>query len=133
MFNEILKQAMQEKGLNLTGLSAATGIGKSSISQYLSGKNEPSEKRKEMMAVALGYPVDYFKVVQIQADISADAPNLPVATVARLMGKSKEFVYQGLRDGVFPWGYGVKMGKNWSYYISPVMFTKLTGLQLAAE
>jgi transcriptional regulator with XRE-family HTH domain len=130
MFNEILKQAMQEKEMNLTALSAATGIGKSSISQYLSGKNEPPEKRKEVIATALGLSVDYFKTAEIQEDISADTPNLPVTTAARLMGKSKEFIYQGLRDGVFPWGYGVKMGKNWSYYISPVMFTKCTGLAI---
>lgn len=41
-----------------------------------------------------------------------------------------EFVYQGLRDGVFPWGYAVKMGKNWSYYISPIAFSKHTGLAI---
>lgn len=130
MFNEILRQAMQEKEITQTALSAATGISKSGISQYLSGKNEPSDKRKEKIAVALGLSPDYFKKVEVTDSISADAPNLPVMTAARLMGKSKEFIYQGLRDGVFPWGYGVKMGTNWSYYISPVMFTKYTGLQI---
>ena len=128
MFNEVLKQVMTEKELNLTAVSAATGIGKSSISQYLSGKHEPSDKKKEAIATALGLPADYFKTAQVQEDIAGDTPNLPVMVAARLMGKSKEFIYQGLRDGVFPWGYGVKMGKNWSYYISPVMFTKCTGL-----
>ena len=33
------------------------------------------------------------------------AINVPVPLIARLMGKSKEFVMQGLRDGVFPWGF----------------------------
>ena len=45
------------------------------------------------------------------------------------MGKSKEFVMQGLRDGVFPWGYAVKM-KNWSYFISSVKFTEYTGIEI---
>lgn len=130
MFDEILKQAMQEKGITQTALSAATGISKSGISQYLSGKNEPSDKRKEMIAVALGLPPDYFKKAEVTDSISADTPNLPVMTAARLMGKSKEFIYQGLRDGVFPWGYAVKMGSNWSYFISPTMFTKYTGLTI---
>lgn len=128
MFNEKLKQAMQEREMNLTALSAATGIGKSSISQYLSGKNEPTDKRKKVIAEALGVDVDYFKKAEIRAGITPETPNLPVMTAAQLMGKSKEFIYQGLRDGVFPWGYGVKMGKNWSYYISPVKFAECTGL-----
>lgn len=130
MFSEKLKHAMKEKDMNLTALSAATGIGKSSISQYISGKNEPNDKRKEVIAAALGIDTDYFKKAAIHETISSEEPNLPVMVAARLMGKSKEFIYQGLRDGVFPWGYGVKMGKNWSYYISPVMFTKCTGLQI---
>lgn len=130
MFAEKLKQAMQEKEMNLTALSVATGIGKSSISQYLSGKNEPTDKRKAVIAEALGLPDDYFKHKLIKREITGNAPSLSVTTVAQLMGKSKEFVYQGLRNGVFPWGYGVKMGKNWSYYISPAMFTKCTGIEV---
>lgn len=131
MFSEMLKKAMQEKDMNLTALSAATGIGKSSISQYLSGKNEPPDKKKATIALAMGLPTDYFKKVQIQSDLSSSEVNLSVIVAAKLMGKSKEFIYQGLRDGVFPWGYAVKMGKNWSYYISPVMFQKCTGLVLS--
>lgn len=122
MFGEALKQAMQEKGISQSELSAATGICKSGISQYLAGKNEPSKARKKLLAVALGLPTDYFDNTEVEA------PNLPIMTAAKLMGKSKEFIYQGLREGVFPWGYAVKMGSNWSYYISPVMFSKCTGL-----
>ena len=128
MFKDKLKQLMDDKNLNLTELSAATGTGKSSISQYLSGKNEPAEKRKTAMAVALGVDADYFKQAAVKADMAADAAVLDVKTVAKLMGKSKEFVYQGLRDGVFPWGYAVKIGSHWSYYISPAKFTEYTGI-----
>lgn len=130
MFREILKQAMDDAGMNASALAAATGIGKSSISQYLSGKNEPADKRKEVIAQALGLEADHFLKSEVQDTINPDDPNLSVMKVARLMGKSKEFIYQGLRDGVFPWGYAVKMGKQWSYYISPMMFTKYTGLTI---
>ena len=131
MFSEMLKQAMQDKDMNASALSAATGIGKSSISQYLSGKNEPPEKKKSVIAIAMGLPPDYFKKVQIESDLDASEVNLSVLVAAKLMGKSKEFIYQGLKDGVFPWGYAVKMGKNWSYYISPVMFQKCTVLVIS--
>lgn len=128
MFKDELKKAMEAVEMNATSLSVATGIGKSSISQYLSGRNDPPDKKKEILAVGLGLESNYFLKESIQEIITKETPNLPVMTAAQLMGKSKEFIYQGLRDGVFPWGYGVKMGRNWSYYISPVMFAKHTGL-----
>ena len=127
MFSDLLKQAMEERDWNATALSAATGIGKSSISQYLSGKNEPTEKRKAVIAVALELPPDYFKTKTVQVDVSNTA-KLTVTHAAKLMGKGKEFVYQGLRDGVFPWGYAVNMNGRWNYYISPVKFQECTGL-----
>jgi hypothetical protein len=35
----------------------------------------------------------------------------------------------GLQDGVFPFGYAVKIsGKRFSYYISPKKFSEYTGL-----
>lgn len=121
-FAEQLKQVMRDKSITLTDLSRLTGIGKSSISQYLSGKNEPTKKRKELIEQALGCSFRRCEPTKLSVD-----------TVARLMGKSKVFVYQGLRDGVFPWGYGVKVGTNWSYYISPVMFAKHTGIEVKED
>lgn len=128
MFNEMLKTAMEDAGMNATALSAATGIGKSSLSQYLSGKVVPPDKKKEQIALAMGLEADYFKKKQINLDLENKGSNLPVIVAARLMGKSKEFVYQGLRDGVFPWGYGVNMNGRWSYYISPAKFVECTGI-----
>lgn len=49
-FSEKLKNLMSELGLSQSKLSDLTGIGKSSISQYLSGKNEPSKDRKKEIA-----------------------------------------------------------------------------------
>lgn len=115
MFSEMLKKAMQEKDMNLTALSAATGIGKSSISQYLSGKNEPPDKKKTTIALAMGLPADYFKKVQIQSDLSSSEVNLSVIVAAKLMGKSKEFVYQGLKDGVF-----LFCPKKWQQKLKPL-------------
>lgn len=46
-FAEKLKVLMGELDLSQSKLSDLTGIGKSSISQYLSGKNEPSKDRKD--------------------------------------------------------------------------------------
>lgn len=127
-FRGRLKSLMDELGISQTKLSLMTGIGKSSISQYLSGKNEPSEARRKGIARALGVQEDYFEQFGPVADISQDACiNVPIPVAAKLMGKSRDWVAQGLQDGVFPWGYAVKL-KKWSYFISSVKFTEYTGI-----
>lgn len=129
-FAEKLKALMGELDLSQSKLSDLTGIGKSSISQYLSGKNEPSKDRKKEIARKLGVQEDYFDTFETAATVQHDGVfNLPVTLAAKLMGKSKEWVRQGLRDGVFPWGYAVKF-TNWSYFISSVKFTEYTGIKV---
>ena len=132
-FAEKLKVLMGELDLSQSKLSDLTGIGKSSISQYLSGKNEPSKDRKKEIARKLGVQEDYFDTFdtfETAATVQHDGVfNLPVTLAAKLMGKSKEWVKQGLRDGVFPWGYAVKL-TNWSYFISSVKFTEYTGIKV---
>lgn len=129
-FAEKLKALMGELDLSQSKLSDLTGIGKSSTSQYLSGKNEPSKDRKKEIARKLGVQEDYFDTFETAATVQHDGVfNLPVTLAAKLMGKSKEWVKQGLRDGVFPWGYAVKL-TNWSYFISSVKFTEYTGIKV---
>ena len=130
-FSQRLRQIMEELSLSQADLSKMTGIGKSSISQYISGKNEPSKKRQKEIAQALGVADDYFDLPLTQTTEiqSGTVINLPIGLVANLMGKSKAWVSQGLQDGVFPWGYAVKL-KNWSYFISSVKFTECTGIEI---
>lgn len=61
-FAKKLKNLMDELNITQSKLSKLTGIGKSSISQYLSGKNEPSKARKFEIARALGVEEDYFEM-----------------------------------------------------------------------
>lgn len=132
-FAEKLKVLMSELDLSQSKLSALTGIGKSSISQYLSGKNEPSKDRKKEIARTLGVQGDYFEQFEAAETVQhGSAVNVPVSLIASLMGKSKQWVMQGLRDGVFPWGYAVKMTK-WSYFISSVKFTEFTGIEVPVK
>lgn len=127
-FADKLNQLMKETRITQSQLHQLTGIGRSSISQYLSGKNEPSEARKKEIALALGVQEDYFQQIEIAATISRNpCVNLPVPVAAKLMGKSKTWLMQGLRDGVFPWGYAVKLTK-WSYFISSSKFEEYTGI-----
>lgn len=43
---------------------------------------------------------------------------MTVKDAARLMGKSEQFVRVGLQQGVFPFGYAVKISTKYTYYIS---------------
>lgn len=129
-FTDKLNKLKSELGLSQTEICELTGIGKSSISQYLSGKNEPSKERKKQIARALGVRETYFEMFEPATTVQHDGVvNLPVTLAAKLMKKSKEWVMQGLRDGVFPWGYAVKL-TNWSYFISSKKFTEYTGIEV---
>ena len=122
-FADKLKNLMKELDLAQSKLSDLTGIGKSSISQ-------PSKDRKQEIARALGVQDNYFEMFEPAATVQHNGVvNLPVPLAAKLMKKSKEWVMQGLRDGVFPWGYAVKL-TNWSYFISSVKFTEYTGIEV---
>ncbi len=131
MFANKLKEAMKEEGLNPTALSAKTGIGKSSISQYLSGKNEPPTKRKHLIATALGKEPGYFDDEEDPYGVLNSRGNLSVQVAAKMMGVTPMFLYMGLREGRCPFGYAVKMpGGSYKYYISPKRFQDYTGISL---
>lgn len=138
MFNDNLKRIMQEKSYNVTKLSKESGIGKSSISMYLSGKNVPLPERIQVLADALDCNIADLAEVpenvptkQVIGFDTKEVFNVPVETAAKLMHKKNNFVYEGLRQGIFPWGYAVKTSSTWSYYISSMKFTECTGIQVS--
>lgn len=136
-FNEKLKQAMQQLGINQAQLVGMTGIGKSSISQYLSGKNVPSEERQKNIAVSLGLAPDYFKQGVVAAVTKADGngvPKLDVQIAAKLLGMNHNTVRKGLQQGAFPWGYAIHTSENrWSYFINATRFEEIEGISLAGK
>lgn len=123
-FADRLKQVLADKNISQADLVVLTGIGKSSISQYISGKNVPSTERQKEIAIALRCPADYF-------DEPISDKRLTVQQTARLMGVSTKFVGLGLQQGVLPFGYAVKTSSQWSYFISAVKFTEHTGIEVS--
>lgn len=132
MFSEKLKKAMDERDMSQSQLSALSGIGKSSISQYLSGKNVPTDKAKKKLADALDVSVDYFNGETVHLDPVPDGcklKNVSVERAAKLLGKSKQFVRVSLQRGIAPFGFAVKgTGDKWSYHISPKKFYDYAGV-----
>lgn len=135
-FSEKLKQAMQELHLNQRQVCGMTGKSKGSVSQYLSGKQIPSEDVQRDIAVSLGIDPDYFTredptVVVMPKEALADGKikKLLPEDVAVLMGLGKETVRLGLQQGVFPWGYAIKTSEHrWSYFINAKRFAEIEGV-----
>lgn len=132
IFAQRLKQAMDEQRVTQTDLCTKTGLGKSSVSQYVSGKNIPNGVRMKMLADALNVSSDWLSgSVDEPAIEPGHLNNLQVEVAAKLMGVGKQFIRVGLRNGTFPFGYAVLMPSGkYRYYISPKKFTEYTGIEI---
>ena len=138
MFSEKLKKAMQELHLNQRQVCGMTGKSKGSVSQYLSGKQIPSEDVQRDIAVSLGLDQDYFTKDNSQTVVlptkevrNGVIPRLDVEKAAKLLQMNHNTVRKGLQQGVFPWGYAIKTSENrWCYFINAKRFAETEGVGL---
>ena len=137
-FSEKLKTAMQELHLNQRQVCGMTGKSKGSVSQYLSGKQVPSEDVQRDIAVSLGLDQDYFIKDDGQVSIltskevkSGVIQRLQVDKAAKLLQMNHNTVRKGLQQGVFPWGYAIKTSENrWCYFINAKRFAEIEGVAI---
>jgi transcriptional regulator with XRE-family HTH domain len=133
-YSEKLRKVMQELGLTQVQVVDMTGISKSGISQYLSGKHEPSADKKKHIAVSLGLDPDYLNkseasVVRISNDKGIQ--KILPEDVARVMGMNHQTVRKGLQQGVFPWGYAIRTSeRRWTYFINAKRFIEIEGIEV---
>ncbi|MFV0519325.1 MAG: helix-turn-helix domain-containing protein [Lachnospirales bacterium] len=132
MFDIKLQKAMDKCDLTLSQLSDMTGINRSSISQYLSGKNEPRDNVKKILGEVLG--CDFLgKEVEINQGygpfiFSTESIKLRVA--ARVLHKSEHKIVKAMVKGNLPIGYVLDPGDENTppdYYISPKLLYEVTG------
>ena len=132
MFADNMKKQMAVHGITQSELAKMTGIGRSSISQYLSGKNEPTDERKSVIAEAIGCQVsdlDATETTSFPVNTDSKMKRLSVDQAAKLLGMNHETVRKGLRQGVFPWGYAIKTSENhWVYFINAKKFAEIEGI-----
>lgn len=135
-FSEKLKKTMHDLELNQRQVCGLTGKSKGSVSQYLSGKQIPSEKAQSDIAVSLGLDPDYFttedeKPAMIAKEALTDGKikRMLPEEAAVYLGMDKGTVRKGLQQGVFPWGYAVKTSENrWCYFINARRFAEIEGV-----
>ena len=135
-FSEQLKAVMQQLGINQSQVVGMTGICKSSISQYLSDINIPTEERQKHIAVSLGLAPDYFSkenkqvVAFSKQALNEGIQRLDVMVAAKILGMTHTTVRKGLQQGVFPWGYAIKTSANrWTYFINAKRFAEIEGIE----
>lgn len=138
VFSEKLKKAMHDLEINQKQLVGLTGIGKSSISQYLSGKNVPTEERQRNIAVSLGLDSDYFSQEEVKTIVKPKVSSngepikkMDVEEAAKLLSMNHNTVRKGLQQGVFPWGYAIHTSDNrWVYFINARRFAEIEGITI---
>lgn len=124
-FKEKLKKFMEEGNLTQTYISCMTGKSKATVSQWLSGKQIPSESVREDVAEALGLPRTHF-----YDDEQTQFRRITVEQTARILGCSKDTVRLGLQQGVFPWGYAVQTESGWAYIINGWKLEQVEGVTI---
>ncbi len=108
-----LKKSMERENISAAELAEKTGICKSSISQYLSGKSEPK-------GVAIK------KIAEVM-EVNYDFKNVPVFIAAEMLGKSEQFIRIGLQQGILPFGKAVQLSSKYSYHISQKLLEEYMG------
>lgn len=104
-FSQKLKYILSEQNISQAELSRLTGINKSSICQYLSGKNIPSKKRQDVIATAIGMSEDYFGNENFK-EPSIPYPKIPRLTLtetAGIMGVSQRALALAIQQGMYSW------------------------------
>lgn len=128
-FAKRLNQALSERQLSQCELATAIGKGKSSVSQYLSGRSVPRPDVQEKIAEVLECTVEWLNSEVASNDTSDNGlRNVSVSDAAKIIGKGEEFVRSGLRMGTAPFGFAVRNKTRWSYHISPKKLNEYVGV-----
>lgn len=123
MLVDKLKELAEKNNLTQAEIAKLTGLSKSIISEYFSGKKKPRTSSLLKLASVLKTTVE-------ELDESRKG-NITVAQAAKLMGCDPQFVRIGLQQGSLPIGAAVKVGETrYSYYISPKLFYEFTGIRI---
>lgn len=115
-FRDILLEYQRLMEVSGRDLAEMLGVSPSSLSNWLNGYTEPSPQRQAEICQILGVE---------DTDCPTEVLNIKphpferwgLAETARFMGVGTETMALGLQQGVFPWGYAVKLSNNRYNYI----------------
>lgn len=117
MFSNRLKTALNEQRISQSELSQMTGIGRSGISQYVSGINYPRPTAMKQIADALNVPVGW-----LSGEIKEAEKSLSVPYAAKVLNVLPQKLRVDLKERLLPFGYAVNKNGKYHYFISPTKF-----------
>lgn len=127
-FAKRLQQALDERQVSQKELAAGIGKGKSSVSQYISGRSTPKPEVQKQIADFLECSVEWLNEDVPASDHTITGlRNVSVEQCAKMLGKSEQFVRVALQMGTAPFGFAAKNSSVWSYHISPKKLTEYIG------
>lgn len=127
-FASRLSEVMKEKQISQNELAVKIGKGKSSISQYLSGKNIPRLEVQKQIAEVLDCTVEFLNQEELEENYTCTGTtNITVKEAAKRLGKCEQFVRVALQTGVAPFGFAVKNKSMYSYHISSKLLDEYIG------
>lgn len=131
MFAKKLKEALDHTNMTQAQLAVKSGLTKSSISQYMSGKHIPNPKAIKAISAALDLPELYFtnETEQIHEKNKRLPIRLTIKQAAKLMGVGPEMIRINLQNGRLPFGHAmIGKGIRYTYSINTKQFMKCVGV-----
>lgn len=131
-FAKRMREAMARSKISQSELGELVGKGKSSISQYLSGKYLPRPEVQERIANALVCSVSWLNSEEDEEEIKLSSYTISVATAAKMIHCNPQSLRRGLQQNKYPYGRAYKgTGERWIYEISRYQFYKYYGIKNA--
>ncbi len=129
MFDTKLKNAMVKNNITLSQLAVISGVSKSSISCYMSGKQYPRDDIKKKLGECLNCNFFEGEIPQEDEPFIFSTENIPLRRAARVMHMSDKILGKLLQNKEIPIGYAYKIEdqSRWAYYISPKLLYEVTG------
>ena len=132
IFAERLKQAMYAANLNQVDLAKAVGASKAAVSQYLSGKNIPTENRVKAMAEIVGVSVDFLVGNDLNKTVAQkrfEDVKITFVQACRCLRKSEDTVRTMMVEGC-DFGKAVPgKGRRLNYVFYPAKFRDCVGVE----
>lgn len=120
---------MAEKEMSQGELATLIGMGKSSVSQYISGKNIPKHDVQVKMAEVLDCTVEFLNS-KVTGEECNSVSRLTPEQASKRLGVSAQGIRVALQQGTAPYGYAWKVKTKWSHHISPKLLDEYIGKEI---
>ncbi len=132
-FHLRLQNKLNELNISQAELAKQIGKNKSSVSQYLSGKNKPNANTLDRICEVLNCDKEY--LLDETQEVIKFEKKVPPKIAAQLLGTSERFIQLALQQGTAPFGFAVRGKKKnggdcYSYHISPKQLAEYIGKEI---